>query len=237
MCDRKASPSLKTENVRVLAARPWIGSSCAPPGCCNTSPDISTGATCFASRQCAQRFAPHSTTKLSGAGRHSHCCRASTRFLPWCIRLLSSGNSRERRVDLEALSTRTLRDLTSQYRLDTRLCVEKAEVVALIHKFETRRKRPLECVPRFALRMAWLDRKRNLIYRTDLVGTRWNIRVRADGQLAHLMNDDPFFNNLPAAGVVFSQDGRVDFLDGPFRWMNAGGGGLFFNLVSRLRAL
>ncbi len=79
---------------------------------------------------------------------------------------------------------------------------------------------PRECLARYAVRISILDSKRCFIHESELSAANWNIRVRADGPLAHLMDADPYFQNLPASIVQFdSQRKIVCFLSGPFAEM------------------
>jgi hypothetical protein len=59
-------------------------------------------------------------------------------------------NSMETRWDLAALSVRDLRLLCASYKLDTRACCERQELVALVHRHETARAFPGECLMKYA---------------------------------------------------------------------------------------
>lgn len=84
--------------------------------------------------------------------------------------------------------------------------------------------RARECLARYALRVAFCDRKRNMIHMSELVAQNWELRIRADGPLAHLIEADPWHNGLPASQVEFDRERKVvKFLNGPFRHMTDAG--------------
>jgi hypothetical protein len=141
------------------------------------------------------------------------------------LRLLTPGNGRgadrNRRADLEAMSVGALKRMAELYRVNVRALLEKDEIVKVLDRLETRHAQPGECLSRLAVRLAWLDRKRNFIGAAELSSFEWRIRVRADGPLAHLVPADPFYRHEPASRVTFRPDGVVEFVGGPFAWMNA----------------
>lgn len=134
-------------------------------------------------------------------------------FVPaFCRRLVTPGNSREHRVDLLALSVRALRLHAAHLGgVDLSECVEKAEMAAAICARELRRSYgPHECLARFAIRVALVDRHRNVPTVAELCSTQWNIRLLTHGPLGQLAPMDPWHLGRPDVGCVdFRPDGTL----------------------------
>lgn len=103
-----------------------------------------------------------------------------------CLRLIHPGNDRSNRLDLKEMKISSLRALCQRYHIVLQPGMEKDEVLSLIHEREMRRSFPNECLARFAIRIAYLDRKRNCITHEELCQQPWCIRTRKDGPLAPL---------------------------------------------------
>jgi hypothetical protein len=114
---------------------------------------------------------------------------------PIVKRLIHEGNRINYRVDLMSMTIRELKHLANFYGVNITTCFEKGEIIAIIDRREMRNKLPVECLAHFAVRIAWLDRKRNCITEEDLCAYEWNIRVRSDGPLQTLMTNDPWWIN------------------------------------------
>jgi len=134
------------------------------------------------------------------------------KFVPKiCLRLMTPGNNINQRKDLEAMKISELKKLVLNYRLDQKNLVEKQEYIELINKFELKHILPNEPLAKFALRLAWLDRKRNRISKEELCELEWSIRVRNDGPLGVLALKDPYWQDVGETGKAkFSLDGKFE---------------------------
>jgi hypothetical protein len=132
-------------------------------------------------------------------------------FVPaLCWGLVTAGNTRGHREDLARSSVAVLRGFAKQWRVDLSQCVEKSEMIALLHQRQILRAQPNECLARFALRLAYGDRERNCITREELCATEWCIRLRGDGGLANLTGRDPWWHGQPPGRVTFRTSGALE---------------------------
>mmetsp|Transcript_8069 Transcript_8069/g.8589 ORF Transcript_8069/g.8589 Transcript_8069/m.8589 type:complete len:309 (-) Transcript_8069:453-1379(-) len=114
---------------------------------------------------------------------------------PLVRRLIHNGNKENNRNDLISLSVKQLKNLAYFYGLNITTCFEKRDLISVINKRELKSKLPVECLAHFAVRIAWIDRKRNCITEEDLSEVEWNIRVRGDGPLQTLISTDPWWTD------------------------------------------
>lgn len=120
---------------------------------------------------------------------------------PIVKRFLCDGNRCDYRQDLFNMSIKELKYLANYYGLNSKACVEKYEIINLINQRELKNKLPIECLGHYALRIAWLDRKRNCLTEDDLCNYEWNIRVRGDGPLHSLTPTDPWWYSDPSSYI------------------------------------
>jgi hypothetical protein len=109
-------------------------------------------------------------------------------------RLLMDGNRIDHRVDLYAMSIKELKSLANYYGLNITTCFEKVDLINVVNRRELRSKLEIESLAHFALRLIWLDRKRNCLTEEDLCDYEWNIRVRGDGPLRSLVPQDAWWS-------------------------------------------
>jgi hypothetical protein len=150
-------------------------------------------------------------------------------FVPTVVtRMLAPKNKLSHRVDLFEFSVRELKRLAARYGLNVTKCFEKGDIVDVIHRREVRKKLPVECLARFALRVAVIDSRRNCIEESELCSFQWDIRVKADGPLGHMVRTDPWWRSRGCSSrsrsttVSFYPDGRLTFAfngPSPFRDM------------------
>jgi hypothetical protein len=67
----------------------------------------------------------------------------------------------------------------------------------VIHRREIKKKHPVECLGRFAVRYTYIDSTRNTITEEELCLPTWNIRIKEGGQLCHLLHEDPWWSGDP----------------------------------------
>jgi hypothetical protein len=142
-----------------------------------------------------------------------------------CRSLIVDGSRGNHRADLRNMSVKELRLLAAKYGLSTAKCFEKDDIIALINNRELRKKLPDECLARFAVRIAYIDRKRNILTEDELCSFDWNIRVKEDGPLGYLAHNDPWWSPellhgaapAPTTTIInFYKDGSLKFhLNGP----------------------
>lgn len=137
-------------------------------------------------------------------------------YVPQVVaRMLMQKNKLSHRIDLFSFSIRELKQLAAVYGLNVTRCFEKGDIVEVIHRREVRKKLPTECLARFALRMAVCDRTRNCLREHELCSFRWDIRVKADGPLGHMVTSDPWWSTPPGPSrtttVFYHTDGRLTF--------------------------
>lgn len=131
-------------------------------------------------------------------------------FVPCiCHRFLTPGNSKEERKDLEKMNVKALKQLCVSYRLDASECFEKSEIISLINQRELKNSMENECLAKYAVRIAWIDRVRNTITPEELCSLEWNVRIRGDGPLAWLAS--PWWQDQPAGKAFFKRDGQLNF--------------------------
>lgn len=137
-------------------------------------------------------------------------------------RLLTDGNSVHKRIDLINYSIKELKLLAVKYGLNITTCFEKAEIISVVNKREIKHKLKDECLSRFALRIAYIDRTRNCITEEELCSFDWNIRVKSNGALASLVPNDPWWDSsypvgIPTTTIIkFTKDSMVTFeMHGP----------------------
>jgi len=144
--------------------------------------------------------------------RASNVCFQDKKFIPGIVTgLLEPGNNRETRRDLEKLSVRELKKRCLALRIDLSHCVEKSDLISALNNFELRTSNPNEPLAKFALRIAWADRKRTTITKGELCSLNWCIRVRRDGPLNRMSLIDPWWQGLSAGRVIFYANGDLEF--------------------------
>lgn len=130
-----------------------------------------------------------------------------------CHRFLIPGNSRNYRKDLEQCTIRDLKLQCASFGLNFSACCEKSDIITLINQFQLNSSYSDECLAKFAVRIAWIDRRRTTITLEELLNTNWRVRIRADGPLAWLCDQDPWWQNAPtgAGKAKYHADGKLTF--------------------------
>lgn len=142
-------------------------------------------------------------------------------FVPALVtRLLMPKNKLTHRIDLFSCSVRELRQLAAVYGLNLTKCFEKGDIVDVIHRREIKNKLPVESLAHFALRIAVIDRTRNCLQESELCAMVWDIRLKKDGPIGHMVASDPWWASPPGPSrsttVHFHMDGRLTFtFEGP----------------------
>lgn len=129
-----------------------------------------------------------------------------------CLDLIAPGNCGAHREDLMGKSVSALKAIARTWGVDVRRCVEKKEMCQLIHARQTRKMGPRECLALFAIRIAWLDRKRNFITQEELCAQEWGIRVRQDGPMGRFLHRDPWWQGRRSGRVTFFPGGRLSLV-------------------------
>lgn len=134
------------------------------------------------------------------------------KFVP-CLskRMITPGNSKSCRFDLEDMDINRLNYLCCSYHIDVQKDWTKSDFVDAIHKFETKRCFSNECLARYAVRIAWLDRKRTTITVDELCNLEWCVRIRGDGPLAWLVDQDPWWQDKGLGKATFDKEGCLSF--------------------------
>lgn len=132
---------------------------------------------------------------------------------PICRRFLLPGNSRDSRKDLEQCTVRELKLQCAHYRLDHSECFEKLDIIEIINKHQLMNSYSNECLAKYAVRIAWIDRKRTSITFDELIELEWCVRIRSDGPLAWLCDQDPWWaeSTHGAGKAKFYADGKLSF--------------------------
>lgn len=160
-------------------------------------------------------------------------------YVPRIVRrFLTEGNTVSTRRDLMSMSIRELKILGREYGINLTTCFEKSDIVNVINKREVKKKLPIECLARFAVRYAISDSSRNVITQEELTSMTWNIRIKENGQLSHLVAEDPWWNGSTSLSegttttVNFSQNGSFHFrMSGPSPFDH-----MLFNLTEESQA-
>ena len=95
---------------------------------------------------------------------------------PLCFQLLTPGNTRIERRDLDILSFHELKDMCQTYQINCDSFTEKNEIAMLLHNHQTKEIYDNECLSKFALRLAWSDRTRRKITFEELCSFEWRVR-------------------------------------------------------------
>lgn len=139
-------------------------------------------------------------------------------FVPRVVlRFIHEGNTIYHRKDLFEMPIRQLKHLARFYAVNITKCFEKSEIVNAIHCRETRRRHSDECMARFAVRVAYVDKSRNTITDEELCEVTWCIRIRQGGRLSHMIQNDPWWTGKPklekgtTTTVRFHPNGTMEF--------------------------